>query len=1147
MEKKRKKIDPDIYYPRIRNLVRIMKLTALLIILVISNTLAVNSYSQVTRLSLNMSNSTVKDVLMEIEKNSDFFFLYSNELVDVDRRIDINLTNKKVSDILDEVFRNTAVGYDIKDRQIILKTDDPGNMDKTISQLRIITGNVTDPTGAPLPGVTVVIKGTTQGTITGEDGTYTLSGVSTDAILVFSFVGMKSKEVDASGLTLINAMLDEETIGLDEVVAVGYGSMKKSDLTGSIASVRSEKLKDRADANFGEALVGQIAGVQIQQTSGAPGGEGLTIRVRGTGSITSGTEPLYVVDGYPIEGNAFSLITTSDIESIQILKDASSTAIYGSRGANGVVIIKTKQGATGMPKVTYNGSVGFQQVENKVDLMNRDEYLQWFIDGHNQAWLDQTPLAGDLEHTINDPNSVRMQYPNSDMYIIPDSFYDSSNFVDTDWQDELFRNAFTTKHDLSISGGTPSTTYMFSVAYRKQDGIQINSNYERINVRSNITSEINDHLKVGLNVSGYINNYNSLDNGKYSPLSFAVNMPPIYPVRNSDGTYGSMVRNYEIFPGDNSSPIGIAENVHNYTRGNMLLSSAFAELKILPDLVYKFSINGSVKNRQNEFYQPSFVDLDASRAPRPAQGRNESWYDFDWVIENTLNYNKNFDNSHQLNVLVGYTTQQHQWENARVEASNFPNDQIKTLNAGQIVGGTSLKSKYNLISYLGRVNYSYRSKYMITGTLRSDGSSRFGKKNKWGMFPSAALAWRISEEPFLSEMASLSNLKLRASWGLVGNNKIGDYDAIGRLATDFYVLNDALVNAVNPSTISNEELGWERTRQWNFGLDVSLFDSRISLETDVYESKSVDLLLDVPIPTITGYGSQQQNIGKVQNRGIEIGLSTRNMIHEFKWNTDFNIAFNKNEVLALGPEDRPIYGSAPSANNTFITTVGQPIATFYGYKYVGVFMTQEDLDKYPHLDADKVGDPHYEDINGDKKITADDKTFIGNNQPDFIFGFSNSFEYKNFDLNIQTNGVYGNELFSFFYRMVGIYHGDRNGLSEMVDRWQSDDDRGDGYHFRANRNPKGLQKEPSSYWVTDGSFLRLRSVTLGYTFKSSFIQKLRFNSLRFYLTGQNLFTWTNYPGYDPETSSEGNGLSRGGDYSGYPSARSFLFGVNVGF
>jgi TonB-linked SusC/RagA family outer membrane protein len=479
-----------------------------------------------------------------------------------------------------------------------------------------IKGKVSSATGEALPGVTVVLKGTTIGTSTGADGSFSLSIPNNTGTLVFSFIGFQTKEVPVPKSGSLQVTLLDDTKALEEVVVIGYGTQKKTDLTGAVATVSAEKLKDKVAVSYGEALVGQVAGVQIQQTSGAPGNEGLSVRVRGTGSITAGMSPLYVIDGYPMESSAFALINPSDIESIQVLKDASSTAIYGSRGSNGVIIVTTKKGELGPPSFSYNTYVGVQQVAKKIDMMNSREYLEFFKDGHNQAWLDRAPMAGDPPHTIHDSNEMRSKYSNSSFYIIPESFNDPSNFGEVDWQDLIFRNAMMQRHELSVLGGAGNTRYSVSGSYTDQDGIEINSDYKRYNLRSSVTSQLTKKLEVGLNVSGYYSQANSLDNGKDSPLSYAIYLPPIYPLRNPDGTYGSQVRNPDIWAGDVANPIGIAENVTNFTSRNGLIASTYAQYDILEGLRYKISLNGSLENRRFKYYRPSFVDTDGSRAPK---------------------------------------------------------------------------------------------------------------------------------------------------------------------------------------------------------------------------------------------------------------------------------------------------------------------------------------------------------------------------------------------------------------------------------------------------------------------------------------------------------------------------------------------------
>lgn len=1023
-----------------------------------------------------------------------------------------------------------------------------------------ISGVVDDESNrAPLAGVNILVKGTARGGSTDASGKYSISAKKND-VLVFSIVGYEDQEIIVGDNSTVNVSLKKgETVLQGVVVDVGYGTIKKRNITGAVASLSARNLKDRPVANFGAAMIGQVAGVQVQQISGAPGDEGLSVRVRGAGSITQSNDPLYVVDGYPMEGSVFRLLNNSDIESIEILKDASSTAIYGSRGANGVILITTKKGR-GPAAVSFNMYTGIQQLERKIEMMNRDQYVQYFVDARNQAWLDIPVIASDPDqtpHTINDPNTRRVRYPGAaGQYLIPDgtgnfkyNFLDPASVAqmpDNDWQDLLFRNAQMQQYEVSVNGGSEKTNYSFSSSYLKQQGIVLNSDYKRFNFRTSVSTKINDRIEAGMTLSAYFSSGNEVPEGRYSPMSFAINLPPVFPVNNPDGTFGSMVRNPDIIAGEHINPIGHATQNYNFRKRNGYIGTFFGTWEIIDNLKYKASINGGIQSNIFKTYVPSYIDLVASPAPRPADASSQSVTDHDWVIEQTLTYSKTVADKHNLMGVIGYTSQQHTFENLMGTARGFPNDNIYTLNAGTMRSLTSTESEYAMISYLARVNYSYDDRYLLTATIRRDGSSRFGRDRKWGNFPSMSVGWRVSQEKFMQGIEAISDFKIRASYGIAGNNRIGDYASIGLLATGLYPTGNATQITVDPSTLSNYELGWEKTRQFNLGFDLSVIKNRVRLSVDVYNTQSIDLLLDAPVPSITGFTTLMQNVGKVQNKGVEFQLSTDNLVSDFKWSTDFNIAFNKNKVLEVA-NDRVIYAGVSGSGNTFITRRGDPIASFFGYVYQGVFMSQAELDQYPHLPSDKVGDGRYQDTNKDGVIDDRDKVIIGNNHPDFIAGMSNNFSYKNFSLGIQLTASYGAKLFSFFERMVGTFNGSRNGMIQQLERWRSPSEPGGGYYFRPTANPTGLQLTPSSAWVTDASYLRIQNVTFGYTFADGLLKNIGINNLRVYVAAQNLLTITNYPGYDPATSSEGSGLAKGGDFSGYPVARSIILGVNVRF
>ncbi len=1145
----------------------IMKLTIALLLIC---TLQASAKSYAQKVTIVKQNIRLSEAFKAIEKQTGFLFFYDKDLVQKAAPISIAVKEVSLEQALSTCLRGQQFTYAIVKNTIVIQPkkiiaqEAAGNpVTMGVAPPVEIKGRVVNRSGTPLQGVSVSVVGTSKGTATNTDGRFTITLADTKGVVLeFTSVGFQRKTVGIHNQLDIAVTMEEMVVGLNDVVVVGYGTRKKSDLTGAVATVTANNLKERAVVNFGEAMAGQLAGVQVQQINGSPGGEGLTVRVRGTGSITQSNSPLYVVDGYPMEDGAFRLINPNDIESLQVLKDASSTAIYGSRGANGVVIITTKKGKPGAPVISFNAFTGYQERTKTIPVMNRDQYVQWLMDGRNQAWLDQPIVNADPDkspHTINDPNNRRKLYPSANsLYMIPDgqngykyNFYDPQSvakMADNNWQDMLFRPAKMQQYELSVMGGNDKTTYAFSGSYMKQEGISLNTGYQRFNFRNNVESRVTNRFKIGMNLNAYYASGNEQANGKDAPILYSLLLPPIYNLYNDDGTYGSMVRNAEILAGDVANPIGIASLVKRNRKRYGWLGTLYGEWELVDNLKYRININGSIQNDDLAVYEPSNVDFDGSKGPRPAKGINEKSTDFDWVIEQTLSYARKFADKHDVVLLGGFTSQKHNNEYMYGEARGFPNDNIQTLNAGTMYQLTSTRSDYSMISYFGRANYTYDNRYLLTATVRSDGSSRFGANKKWGVFPSVSAAWRISQENFMTNLSStVSDLKLRVSYGIVGNNRIGNYSSIGLLGTGFYPTGDALQNTVNPNTIPNNDLGWEKVLQSNIGFDIGLFNNRIRLEADFYSSKSIDLLLNVPVPAISGYSSQIQNVGKVLNEGMEFLLTTKNLTGKLKWSSDFNIAFNRNKVLEVGPGGQPIFAGAPNANNSFITLPGYPIASFYGYVYQGVFMSQKELDQYPHLPGDKVGDGRYLDVNGDGKLDQTDKAIIGNNQPKFIGGFGNNFSYKNFTLSAQLSYSYGAHLFSFFNRMVGIYHGDRNTLTEQLNRWRSIDQPGDGIHFRATRNPTGWQRDPSSAWVTDGSYLRLRNITLAYDFNPGKLKSFKISGLRMYATGQNLFTWTKYPGFDPETSSQGDGLSRGGDYLGYPAARSIIVGLNLTF
>ena len=928
------------------------------------------------------------------------------------------------------------------------------------------------------------------------------------------------------------------TANMTEVVVVGYGTQLKQKITGSVATISGNELQKSEVSTFSEAMVGKLPGVQISTITGAPGAEP-SIRVRGTGSITAGNEPLYVVDGFPLGVTSLSNFNMGDIESISVLKDASATSIYGSRGSNGVVIVTTKRGKAGKPRVSLGSYVGVQKITKKIDLLSPDEFVDFAIDARNNAWVY---LGGKAD----DPNSVR-----SPLYQISPMLFDKKSWVLTDWQDQVFRAAPQSNHQLSVSGGSDNVKYMLSGAYYQQDGVIKNSFFKRYSLRGNIDAQPLKILHLtGTFSTAIVNNKMADDQGQFNNgiLGTVVNTPGIYGVRNPDGSYPSFV-GFGYGVSEVVNPMTFINEDDKRNDQNRTTANIAAELEILPGLSLKsmagFDYNNSVVN---DFFRSYTNDVPANpgqtRVFTAATGYYASQSDFNWLSENTLNYNFNLGGRHSFETLVGFTAQKATSENVNISAVNFPNNLVPTLNAGQIAGASTLKSEWSLLSYLARVNYAFDNKYFATATIRRDGSSRFGADNRWGVFPSISAGWMISNESFF-RLPWVSALKLRASYGFAGNNDISNYGSIGLLSYNDVVIGGTRVSGIVPSTLSNQDLSWEKSEQSDVGIEAGLFHNRVSFTFDVYQRVSNHLLLNVPVPAILGLTNSLENIGKVRNRGLEIGVSTRNINGAFKWSTDLNFSLNRNIVLALGADGAPIIASTQGASH--ITQVGKPIGNFFGYIFDGVYNTQDQIDHSPHQSTDRPGDAIVRDVSGDGKISTDDRTILGNYQPDFTYGIGNEFSYANFDLSVQLQGVQGSEIMNLGMRQSMSMTGRTNNLGMARDRWRSPSQPGNGKVFKAITDVYGVRRDASSFYMFDGSYLRVRNITLGYNFSPLLIRRVGMSAARIYLTAQNPFTFTKYIGYNPEVSSYHSALTPGVDYFNYPLAKVFSAGINVTF
>ena len=1038
---------------------------------------------------------------------------------------------------------------------------------KSVTALQPISGAVMDQNGEPLMGVSVTVKGSSVGTVTGIDGKYSLD-VSPNSILVFSYIGFIPKEVKVGNQSTVNVQLKENEESLDELVVIGYGTVKKRDLTGAVSAIGADKLKERSYGNALQAMAGQVSGVNITQTQGSPG-MAPTIKVRGMSSINSGTTPLYVIDGIPMEDNTSSNgtnggdvqysnrnpmnnINPNDIENIEVLKDASSAAIYGSRGANGVVIITTKSGSAGRTKIDVNYELGVSKVTRSIDMMDAKQWMEFETDARNNSYT-----------TALKKNPKLTRSSNISKYYVPDEFTDKE-WIErigngTDWQDVLLRTGTTHNLQVSASGGNEKTQFMVSGNYLNQEGVVDHNNYERYSVRSNINHKFNRLLSLSVKLSATRTKDSPFGlSGKSDAVSLACQSDPIFPKYVETGSLGfkdptSIWHTFVKYGFQMWHPYSLTREMSKKRVTNTQLLNTYLDWNIIDGLKLRTAFNANNEDMNYNSYWNEGQNWGYSGWVS-ATGNYQTLREFNWAWENTLNYNKTFGD-HAVTGLLGYTMQKQNTSYSTMTGTGYPNDMVHTLNAATTISGNTKETGWSLISYLARATYAFKGKYLASAAIRTDGCSRFGSNSRWGYFPSASLAWRASEEPWLKNSAKwLDNLKFRMSYGVTGNNQIDNYGAIGLLGYSSYVVGGTTTQGLYTTTKPDPNLKWEKTGQVNFGIDATMFNNHINTSLDIYYSRTNDLLLEVPVPVLTGFESSLTNIGSLRNQGIEFNVTSHNIIGEFSWTTDFNISSNSNKVLKLGNENSPIYVNTNNAISK--TEVGQPIGNYFGYKILGV-LSSTDVTTFENggnkgkgwaaSPGSEAGDPKVYDASGDGAITSDDRIILGNYQPDFTWGMTNTFTFKNFDLSFMLTGSQGGEIMNQNARFLGEFNGDRNAYASVYNYWRSDNNPGDGMTPKPRTINTGILGESSSYWVEDGSFVRLKNIRLGYTFPIKTVNSLGITNLRLYINMENIHVWSDYRNYDPENSTFQSGYLVGYDYGAYPTPFQATFGVNVSF
>ncbi|GAB6012857.1 SusC/RagA family TonB-linked outer membrane protein [Viscerimonas tarda] len=1016
---------------------------------------------------------------------------------------------------------------------------------------KTVKGKVIDEaTKEPIIGASVKIKDAkekTTGTFTDVDGTFNFPAQSFPVNILVNYVGYKDQDIDIyeEPTATITIELAETRNLLNSVVVIGYGTQKRSELSGSIVSVSTANLS-QALPSLDNLLGGAVAGVNVVQSSGQPGASS-SIRIRGGNSITGGNEPLYVIDGFIMYNdnanvetgvartgarlNGLSTINPADIESMEVLKDAAATAIYGSRGANGVILITTKGGKKGADQVSYSSSYGWSKAAKKLKLLNAKQWAE---------------LRNDISASSN---------------LIPDFTTDDIEAlgVGADWQSAALQTSFTQNQQITIAGGDEKTQYSISGNYYDQEGIVLNTGFQRYTLRSNFGRTVSSKLKIGLNLLLSAANQNGISavNGVSSPNSFASILlaPPVGSVYNEDGTY-NFANTYlsTTSAGENLNPIADVNETTNETKVKRTTGNFYAEYKILPELTAKLSGGVDLIHTKQNYYAPIFTTIgNATKGNASIGSRTVN----SWQSEFTLTYDKTFG-EHGINILGGYTTQKSDTEGVTVQATQFTNDIVKfnSLAGGQAGDASSSAVTQVLNSWLGRVNYTYLKRYNASVSFRADGSSKFLPDNnkQWSYFPSIGLSWNANEENFLKGITAISNLKFRVSAGITGNQEVGDYKAYALQSPISYSFNRTLVTGYAPSNMANPDLKWEETTQYNAGFDFGVLDERISLGFDTYYKRTNDLLVNAPVETVFGASSMLKNVGSISNKGIEFQINAdivRGRGKAFNWRSSFVLAHNVSKVIKLGENISPFYPVIPSVTLGLLSPVvvkeGEALGTFWGYKTAGIVQLDDDLTTAPKpswiTGNVQPGDRKYVNQNDDNLINDEDRVILGTSQPKFTYGFTNTFSYKGFDALAVIQGSYGNKIYNALKQQLEITTLYSNVLSTFADRWTPTNPSND--IPRATSSPSAVVTDRN---IEDGSYVRLKSLTLGYTFPAKVLAPAKIKKARVFVTGQNLFTLTGYSGYDPEVSTyEQNNLFQGIDYGAYPSSRSFLFGVELSF
>ena len=1089
-----------------------MRIVTLLILISITQTLALDAYAQNKRLSVSAKNKTIVNILEKIEDQTEFYFMYDATMVDVNQRKSVNCENQPIKDILDQLFENTGIVYSVNNRQILLSTTEkPG-----IQQQKNISGLVTDDTGQPLPGVTVLVKGTTDGTVTNANGEYSIPNVTGGSILVFSFVGMLTQEIEVGDQSSINVSLEADAIGIEEVVAIGYGTMKKANLTGAVENIDSEELTKRPVASVAQLMQGKLAGVNIFSATGQPGNEETNISIRGTNSFGSGNSPIVLIDG--VEGNLNDL-DPDNVESISVLKDASSAAIYGARAANGVILVTTKMGKAGEFSVQYHGNFAMHQASLLPDLINDPvEHMELFN------------IANVNSNTgISFPDDIIQKYKSGE--------YKSFN-----WDNAMLLKPFVHKHNLAITGGSDKIRFNFALGYWDQTGVVIGSDFKKYNARFSVDADINKYIAFGANVGAVHSTRRGYDAeaGSAAIMQEYYLVNPTYGPKLEDGRY-----TMQAFPAIQRAwnPIikaeqgGVRESVYNFngkvflnikpfkgftwsTTGALKYDHDYVKLLNNPVATYDY-ITGELASPQGE------ISLNVGQP-----------FETLYTLFSTVEYVNSIKNTHNFKVLAGYS--QESFKNNKLTGfrKGIPIASLAEISAagpsGQNTTGTSFE--WALQSFFGRLNYDYKGKYLAEVNFRYDGSSRFHRDSRWGLFPSFSAGWRISEEDFLKNNNWLSNLKLRGSWGELGNQLIGNYpyQTVLELGND-YPFNNTIAGGAAASRLSNQNITWETTRITDIGVDLMIKNGLFGLTFDYFNKTTTDILREAQVMKYVGLDAPTVNSGEMKNFGFDMVASHRNKVGEFSYNVDVTFSRIRNEVTKFGEQE---------ISDQTIIKEGEPLNSWYLLEFDGIFQSEQDIANSPiHPYTPKPGHIKLKDTDGDGDVDADDRVLIDGQFPKFTYGVNLNMEWKNFDLSVFIQGVEGIKKYVRWWGIQPFYTGPGRLMTKWRDAW-TPQNKSNTLPILNISTAEPSMNYASSFYLQDASYVRLKNLQIGYNIPSAALKNYGIQALRIYFSGDNLLTITDYEGADPE---RGDGYYTWRNFAVYPQVKIYSLGVKVKF